>query len=132
MATYTKLITREEGHIDWEKSAAEIERMSRAYNPWPGIWSFWSEKETGVHSAKGEREVRFQQRVKLLKISVLENTLEHAKEDLGRVFLNEEKLCVYCKLGAIEILELQLEGSKPQSSKEFLNGHKDFVSSLLS
>lgn len=38
-ATYTEILTRDHGKIDWTKSAVEIERMIRAYTPWPGAWT---------------------------------------------------------------------------------------------
>ncbi len=40
-ATYTKIIKKEDGLIDWAKPAAEIERQVRAFNPWPGTYTFW-------------------------------------------------------------------------------------------
>jgi len=38
-ATYTKIITKEDGKIDWRKSAQAIERQIRAYTPWPGAYA---------------------------------------------------------------------------------------------
>ncbi len=38
-ATYTKLLTKETGRIDWSRDASSIERMIRAYYPWPGAWT---------------------------------------------------------------------------------------------
>lgn len=38
-ATYTKMLKKEDGKIDWTKSTEEIERMVRAYTPWPGTWT---------------------------------------------------------------------------------------------
>ena len=38
-ATYSKLIKKEDGQIDWSRPAEEIERMVRAYNPWPGAYT---------------------------------------------------------------------------------------------
>lgn len=38
-ATYTRLLKKESGKIDWSKSAIEIERMIRALEPWPGTWT---------------------------------------------------------------------------------------------
>ncbi len=38
-ATYAALLTREDSHIDWTKTAAEIDRQIRALNPWPGVWT---------------------------------------------------------------------------------------------
>lgn len=37
-ATYTKLLTRADGKINWKKSEKEIERFIRAMHPWPGAW----------------------------------------------------------------------------------------------
>lgn len=38
-ATFTKLIKKSDGLINWAKSADYIERMVRAYNPWPGTFT---------------------------------------------------------------------------------------------
>lgn len=38
-ATYAPLLTKEDGRIDWARSAAEIDRQVRALNPWPGVWT---------------------------------------------------------------------------------------------
>ena len=40
-ATYTKIIEREDGQINWEKPPEEIERMIRAFTPWPGAYTFF-------------------------------------------------------------------------------------------
>lgn len=37
-ATYSRLFQKEEGRVDWTKSAKVIERQVRALNPWPGTW----------------------------------------------------------------------------------------------
>src|ERR1043166_3047380 len=39
-ATYAKKLTKDDGHIDWNKSAVEIERQVRAFDPWPGAFAF--------------------------------------------------------------------------------------------
>lgn len=39
-ATYTKIVTRDDGFVDLKKDSPEkIDRMLRAYTPWPGIWT---------------------------------------------------------------------------------------------
>ena len=40
-ATYTKILKKEDGIIDWGSSAVRIERMTRAYDPWPGAQTLW-------------------------------------------------------------------------------------------
>ncbi len=43
-ATYTKILKREDGKIDWSKPSQEIERQIRAFNPWPGAFTFIKHK----------------------------------------------------------------------------------------
>lgn len=38
-ASYTKILTRQDGKINWQQSAREIARMVRAYHSWPGTWT---------------------------------------------------------------------------------------------
>ncbi|MCX7861028.1 MAG: methionyl-tRNA formyltransferase [Chloroflexus sp.] len=40
-ATVTKMLKKEDGRIDWSLPALVIERMTRAYDPWPGAYTFW-------------------------------------------------------------------------------------------
>ena len=47
-ATYQKMIRKEEGLIDWTRSAAEIERRVRAFKPWPSAYTFWNHTQLKV------------------------------------------------------------------------------------
>jgi methionyl-tRNA formyltransferase len=38
-ATFCRQLSREDGRIDWQKSAASIDAQMRAYHPWPGAWT---------------------------------------------------------------------------------------------
>ena len=115
-ATYTKIIKKEDGKIDWTKGAVEIERMVRAYYPWPTAWTIWRIKNLEL-------------RIKVLEAEVLENN-ENYKT--GEVFLtSKNELAVKCGNGNLLIKKLQLEGGKILTAKEFLNGHKDFIGSIL-
>ncbi|MEK7603941.1 MAG: methionyl-tRNA formyltransferase [Patescibacteria group bacterium] len=51
-ATYTKLLTREDGRIDWNKSALETYDQIRALNPEPGTWSTWKGKIINIKKAE--------------------------------------------------------------------------------
>lgn len=106
-ASYTQLLTRESGRIDWSRPARKIECQVRALNPWPGTWTEWNGK-----------------RLKILKIRVADEvTSTHAP--LGELFAfpSAHQLFVPCGKGEhLEITELQPEGKKPMSAKEFLNG----------
>lgn len=54
IATYTKILTRENGKINWHKSAEEIERQIRAFDPWPGTYTLHQEKRLKILKAKLE------------------------------------------------------------------------------
>ena len=43
-ATYTKLLTKGDGQINFEQPPVNLERMIRAYHPWPGVWGVWNGK----------------------------------------------------------------------------------------
>ena len=50
-ATYTKILTREDGEIDWRKSPQEIDRQIRALNPWPGVYTVQKKKRIKILKA---------------------------------------------------------------------------------
>ena len=111
-ATYTKIIKKEDGKIDWIKSAENIERMTRAYYPWPSAWTTWNEKILKILEAD---------------ISKYKNNFQ-----IGKLFLtNDNELAVKCGNNNLIVKKLQLEGGKILSAKEFLNGHRDFIGSVL-
>ncbi len=51
-ATFSKLINKEDGLIDWNKSAKEIYNQFRAFQPWPGIYSTWQGKKLKILDCK--------------------------------------------------------------------------------
>jgi methionyl-tRNA formyltransferase len=111
--TYCRKITKEDGHIDWSKSAIEIERMVRAYTPWPTAYTFVDEKRIKVLSSRhceehGDAPAR-------LGGAISSGTLQ---------FQNNH-IYVATGAGTLEVLELQPEGKKPMSAKDFINGNKE-------
>ena len=103
-ATFTKLLTKEGGLVDFNKTNAEIYNQYRGLTPWPGIWT----------TLEGKR-------LKLLEIRKSEKTLP-----AGQIFSENKKIFIGCNQGSIEILELQLEGKLAMDAKTFLNGYKNF------
>ena len=111
-ATFTRLLTRENGHIDWSKSAVEIDRMVRALNPWPGTWSFLQYAEV--------RLTQYQKRVKILEgyPTTEEGTLGLA----GTLFKTKNgHLAAVTGNGIFIIVKLQMEGKKPMEGKALFN-----------
>ncbi len=112
-SSYYKEIKKEDGKIDWSKPASEIERMVRAYTPWPGVF--------GQLAIKQE-ELKI---VKILKVD--SNILKTEEFQTGEIFQEGKKLAVKCGDGALVIEKLQMEGGKPLPAEEFLRGHADIV-----
>lgn len=100
-ATYTKIIRREDGRIDWDNSAQRIERQSRAYYPWPGIFTTWNGK-----------------RLKIVQVSAAAG----ATGGPGTVQASGGRIQVACGEGSLLIDRLHLEGRAELSAGEFLRG----------
>ena len=101
-ATFTKLLKREDGRIDWQKPAEEVLRQVRAYFPWPGSFTGFKGKQ-----------------VKLLKAS-LGKELEG---EIGKFQNKNGQLIVRCGKDSVVIEELLPEGRKPMPATEFINGY---------
>lgn len=121
-ATYCKLITKIDGKIDWNKAAQEIERQVRAFTPWPGTWTEWKGKSLKVIKSMPRSGIPL--RGKVIKSEV-------GSHKVGEVFKVNDGIFIVCGNDALEILELQLEGKKPMTAKEFLNGYPDIVGAVL-
>ena len=98
-ATYASKIDKAEARIDWRRSAEEIERQVRAFNPVPGAW----------FEANGER-------VKLLEASVGDDAAGRPGEVL------DDCLTIACSSGSIRSLKVQRAGRAPMSPAELLRG----------
>ncbi|MDX9892998.1 MAG: methionyl-tRNA formyltransferase [Patescibacteria group bacterium] len=113
-ATYTRIISREDGLINWQRSAEEIARQFKAFTPWPGVFSQLTNK-----------------RLKIVNLSVLEGDF---RADIipGTLFLGPNKqLCAKCGQGAIVLDTVQLEGKQQLSGTEFLRGQQELVGKVL-
>ena len=108
-------MTREDGRIDWNKSAQEIERRVRALNPWPGTFS---ETDMG--------------RIKILEAYIQEQTNHGPFGEVGKTYLaTNSMIAVQTGRDFLLISKLQMEGKNPVSAKEFLNGNIGFVGTVL-
>jgi methionyl-tRNA formyltransferase len=98
-ATYAKKINKEDGRIDWTQPAEHIERQIRAYNPWPGAYTFLDETM-----------------LKLWRAVVVEPGTGSPGEVLPGFTIATSR-------GGLKILELQPSSGKRMSAEEFLRGH---------
>lgn len=110
-ATYCQLLTRDSGRLDWKESAEQLDRTIRAYRPWPGTWTTWKRK-----------------RLKILDAALAAGSL---LKPAGTVYEEGGYVYISCHRGSILLKQLQLEGGKPLSIRDFLRGYKDFVGSRV-
>lgn len=118
LATLCRLIKREDGLIDWDDSAENIYNKFRAFQPWPGIYTFWENNGSP-------------KRIKLVKISLATSLSLAGKYRTGEIFKSEEEVAIQTGAGIITLEELQMEGKNSVSIKNFLNGYPNFISSIL-
>ena len=101
-ATYAHLLTREMEIIDWQKTAEEIHNKIRAFNPAPGAYTI-------LPNGK--------------KLKIWKSVVEEGTGEAGEIIqVDKRGLVVACGKGAVQILELQPEGKKVMTAKDFLNG----------
>jgi methionyl-tRNA formyltransferase len=111
-ATFCKIIKKEDGKIDWNKSADEIERQIQAFQEWPESHANFNDQQ--------------------LKIVEAEAVNKKTDRKVGEVFLDENKnLCAQTGSGILILKTIQLEGRKPVPVKDFLNGHKEIIGTIL-
>ena len=104
-AEYCKILTRDDGKINWDKSALEIQNLIRAYNPWPGTWTMWNKE-----------------RLKIFKTQPSSQKIENVEP--GQLTRLSDKLLVSCgDKNFLEILELQPQGKRRMQAEEFIQGH---------
>lgn len=123
LATLTRKLNREHGHLDWTRSATELERTIRAYTPWPGTFTFVPVGEgdkAGVAFGSGDGHGK-KLHLKIHRAQVVDHA--EACPIGGTVISGDHRLLIACGSGVLELLEVQLEGRKRLSAQEFLRGH---------
>lgn len=116
-ATYTKILRKEDGKIDWRKKAIEIERQIRAFYPWPGTYTEFRIKNLEF-------------RIKRLKIIQASVSPSKSKSESGTVFLTpDRKLAVACGKDNLILEKVQVEGKKEISGNEFIRGYPKILNS---
>jgi methionyl-tRNA formyltransferase len=104
-----RLIKKEDGQIDWNQPATTIERMTRAYTPWPSAHTTW-------HSEP----------FKIWRARVIEGSSEP-----GRVVATPQGTAVGTGEGLLLLHSIQPAGKRILDIRSFLNGAPDFVGAQL-
>ncbi|MFH0831038.1 MAG: methionyl-tRNA formyltransferase [Parcubacteria group bacterium] len=104
-ATYSKILKRSDGDIDWGRPALELDRFVRAYSPWPGAFT----------CLRGTR-------LKLLEVHPAD---QKATQPPGTIITRAGKLLVATGQNYVELERVQLAGGRAQSGADFVNGHPE-------
>ena len=110
-ATYTRTLRTQDGRIRWNTPAQHIERMTRAFNPKPGVFSFWNSK-----------------RLKIIQCAL---TNAQTSSPPGAVCVQNNNLLVACNDAFLSIQQLQLEGEVVKTARQFLQSHGDIRNATL-
>jgi methionyl-tRNA formyltransferase len=108
-ATLAPRLERDDGRLDWEKTARELHNQVRGMNPWPGAFALLGE-----------------QRVKLHRTAL--TAARRGPVGPGEVALRETgRLLIGTGDELLEVLELQPEGRPRMTGRDFVNGLRDEV-----
>ena len=114
-ATLTKILSKEDGEIRPEHTAEHIERMIRAFSPWPG--AYMQLRHNDSSSTK----------LKVIRAHTVSCETDHAPLTL---FLTEHKeLCLATKEKCLILETVQPEGKNPMSGHAFYRGHQTKIHS---
>lgn len=111
LSTYAPIITKEMGHLRFDKTAEELFSLIKGFNPWPAAYFMLDGK-----------------RVKVFASRVAGGTNKPA----GEIVCSEGELTIACAEGtSLTLTEIQPEGSKRMSARDYLVGHKIAVGTML-
>ena len=103
-ATVAPILKKEDGRIDFSRSASEIYNRLRGFQPWPGAFTTFRRKQLTVHAARPGMGPNLA---------------------AGELAVSGESLFVGCGMHTVlELLEVQLEGKKRMRVADFVNGYR--------
>jgi len=104
-ATLAPILTKEDGLTDFSRTAKEIWYRLRGFQPWPGAFTRFRGKVLHLHEAVPAPEVAV--------VAPAHFAVE-----------NERLLLGFAHGTALEVRELQMEGKKQMSGRDFINGYR--------
>ena len=105
-ATLAPMLTKEMSRVDWNRTARQVHDQIRGLQPWPGASTVFGARRLILHRSSREGAPTLQ-----------------AGAPGEVVAVTRDRIWVATADGAVALTELQLEGKKKVSAREFLAGH---------
>lgn len=115
--TFSKILKKDDGRINWKAPAETIERMIRAFNPWPGAWTLWP-TEKKIYRIKIEEGYATQDEYPYGSPGYLRKNLS------GVIFIKTGK-------GSVAIQKITLEGRSTTDVEDFIKGRPNFIGATM-
>ena len=113
LATHITKIKRSDGKINWSNSAHHIDRLVRAYDPWPGTFTFFPERSN-------------------IKIFPPVEIVEYEGSDPGKIIdMDSNGMVVACGEGALRISKIQPSGKRRMLVPAYVAGKELNVGDVL-
>jgi len=115
LVSYIPKLLREHGELDWTQSAEALERRIRAYDPWPGTSTSYTDKKGRARRLKIFPQVKVSERI----------------GKPGEILVTDGVFCVACGEGSLEISSLQPDGSRRMNASDFMLSSPVMVGGFL-
>ncbi len=115
-ASWTKIIKKTDGKIDWTDSAEKIYNQFKAFYLWPQIHTFWT--------INGKTK-------KIILNEISKSEISEKNRQSGEVYQKNNQTLIQTTQGSIVLKKIQLEGKNKLSIKDFLNGNPKLIHNVL-
>jgi methionyl-tRNA formyltransferase len=114
LATLAPRIKKEAGEIDWSQHAAEIERLVRAFYPWPSTFTSWQNTP-----------------LKIISVTSTERTAPTDGLTPGTVIREGNEVLVVTGKGLLILDQIQPASKRPMAAADFVRGASSFIGARL-
>jgi methionyl-tRNA formyltransferase len=112
-ATYAPMLKKQDGLIDWQTSARQLDAFVRAMTPWPGAFCFWG-----------------QRRLRIWKTEPIQKTCDVAPGTVVPGFADELRIAT--SDGLLSVVEIQGDSGKRMAIRDYLRGNPIPAGTVLS
>lgn len=113
-ATYAPMLTKKDGHVDFNKGAVHAERQIRAMDPWPGAFAYYREDP-----------------IKLLTASALPKTDVDGIIPGQILSVSSAGLDIGTSSGVLRVTKIQTAGKRPMEVSEYIKGNQIEINAVL-